>query len=339
MGITVNFNQSDIDDPSTAAISDNLKLWGYQGIADDDPIGYLFHPVFDSFDSSSETVGLLVLYVHWRRLFVDILPANAKGIVAVIETSCEATFSYRIDGIDVDYLGPGDYHDNRFNHMKVITYLSRDFNEKKSRFYSGADLNNGNCDYILRVYPSTEMEEEYKTNDPLIYTVGAISIFLFTALLFLAYDFYVERRQKLVMKNVMQSGSILASLFPSNIRDQLMKEQENSPSKKGSYMSNNHRVQSFLHREDEESRSESGALEKPIADLFLETTVLFADVANFTSWSSTRDAGQVFQLLQAIFQSFDSLAKRRRVFKVETVGDCYGKLAGAPFAHPGKVWR
>ena len=101
LGITVNFNQSDIDDPSTAAISDNLKLWGYQGIADDDPIGYLFHPVFDSFDSSSETVGLLVLYVHWRRLFVDILPANAKGIVAVIETSCEATFSYRIDGIDV----------------------------------------------------------------------------------------------------------------------------------------------------------------------------------------------------------------------------------------------
>jgi hypothetical protein len=48
-------------------------------------------------------------------------------------------------------------------------------------------------------------------------------------------------------------------------------------------------------------------------------------VANFTSWSSTRDAGQVFQFLQAIYQGFDSLALRRKAFKVETVGDCYGK--------------
>jgi len=31
----------------------------------------------------------------------------------------------------------------------------------------------------------------------------------------------------------------------------------------------------------------------------------------------------VFTLLETLYHSFDMLAKRRRVFKVETVGDCY----------------
>jgi hypothetical protein len=30
-------------------------------------------------------------------------------------------------------------------------------------------------------------------------------------------------------------------------------------------------------------------------------------------------------LLETIYRAFDQIAKRRRVFKVETVGDCYGK--------------
>jgi class 3 adenylate cyclase len=48
-----------------------------------------------------------------------------------------------------------------------------------------------------------------------------------------------------------------------------------------------------------------------------------ADIAGFTAWSSIRDPHQVFALLEAIFQGFDSIAKRQRIFKVETIGDCY----------------
>jgi hypothetical protein len=47
----------------------------------------------------------------------------------------------------------------------------------------------------------------------------------------------------------------------------------------------------------------------------------------FTAWSSTREPFQVFQLLEAIYGEFDALAKRRRVFKVETVGDCYVSIS------------
>jgi class 3 adenylate cyclase len=52
-------------------------------------------------------------------------------------------------------------------------------------------------------------------------------------------------------------------------------------------------------------------------------TVMFADVEGFTTWSSVREPSQVFTLLEIIFAAFDVVASRRRVFKVETVGDCY----------------
>lgn len=52
---------------------------------------------------------------------------------------------------------------------------------------------------------------------------------------------------------------------------------------------------------------------KPIADLFPEASVLFADIAGFTAWSSVREPSQVFTLLESIFENFDSIAKRMKV--------------------------
>jgi class 3 adenylate cyclase len=68
----------------------------------------------------------------------------------------------------------------------------------------------------------------------------------------------------------------------------------------------------------------------PIAELYPETTVLFADLAGFTSWSSTRQPTQVFTLLETLYGAFDAIAKQRGVFKVETIGDCYVAVVGLP---------
>ena len=40
----------------------------------------------------------------------------------------------------------------------------------------------------------------------------------------------------------------------------------------------------------------------------------------FSAWSSVREPSQVFSLLETVYAAFDEIAKRRRVFKVETVG-------------------
>jgi hypothetical protein len=43
----------------------------------------------------------------------------------------------------------------------------------------------------------------------------------------------------------------------------------------------------------------------------------------------------VFTLLETVYNDFDRIARMRKVFKVETVGDCYVAVAGLP--DPRKV--
>lgn len=57
---------------------------------------------------------------------------------------------------------------------------------------------------------------------------------------------------------------------------------------------------------------------------------MFADLVGFTAWCSVREPSQVFVLLETLYAAFDQIAKRRRVFKVETVGDCYVAASGLP---------
>jgi class 3 adenylate cyclase len=63
---------------------------------------------------------------------------------------------------------------------------------------------------------------------------------------------------------------------------------------------------------------------------FPNVTVLFADISGFTAWASVREPSQVFTLLEQIYGSFDAIANSRKVFKVETIGDCYVAAAGIP---------
>ena len=62
---------------------------------------------------------------------------------------------------------------------------------------------------------------------------------------------------------------------------------------------------------------------------------MYADIAGFTAWSSTREPAQIFQLLQSVYHSFDRLAKKRSVFKVETIGDAYLAVTGLPDPQKG----
>jgi len=91
-------------------------------------------------------------------------------------------------------------------------------------------------------------------------------------------------------------------------------------------VTNNTKLKSFLN-----GVSDIGIQNgQPIADLFPHCTVMFADISGFTAWSSTREPSQVFILLQTVYQSFDIIAKKRQVFKVETIGDSYIAVTGLP---------
>mmetsp|Transcript_22587 Transcript_22587/g.45482 ORF Transcript_22587/g.45482 Transcript_22587/m.45482 type:complete len:866 (+) Transcript_22587:145-2742(+) len=74
----------------------------------------------------------------------------------------------------------------------------------------------------------------------------------------------------------------------------------------------------------------NGDDDKPIADLFLDTSIMFADIVGFTKWSTERSPNEVFTLLERLFWEFDELAAQHNVFKLGTIGDCYIAVTGIP---------
>jgi class 3 adenylate cyclase len=180
-----------------------------------------------------------------------------------------------------------------------------------------------------------------------LYTVGIVLIFLFTSAVFIHYHIFVTRRQAKVEESAARSNAIVTSLFPAQVRDRLLVEQEgqaknNKNGRRGSldivtnskYGEPGRNIVVLDNNDDEEAVTDKLLRTKPIADLFPNATVMFADICGFTAWSSVREPTQVFTLLEQIYNSFDVLARKRRIFKVETIGDCYVAAAGLPDPRP-----
>ena len=74
--------------------------------------------------------------------------------------------------------------------------------------------------------------------------------------------------------------------------------------------------------------------EQRIAESYPETTVLFADLADFTPWARQTDPAKVVGFLDDLFTRFDELAASSGVEKIKTIGDGYMAVAGAPVPRP-----
>jgi len=135
----------------------------------------------------------------------------------------------------------------------------------------------------------------------LLSSSNAITAFvLLQIVVFLYYDSVVQRQEKLSDRQAC-SERIIEEMFPEPVRRRLSEPK---------------------HCEDKATQ--------PILDTYDEATVLFADIANFTKWSSGRDPRQVFELLERLYAKFDQLAVRHCVAKIETIGDCYMAVTGCP---------
>eukprot|EP00980_Cylindrotheca_fusiformis_P009545 scaffold2090_cov103-Cylindrotheca_fusiformis.AAC.11 len=203
-----------------------------------------------------------------------------------------------------------DAHDTQYDdHLESRAILDIDLDEDH--------LPEGFClhELTLDLYPTREFEVTFHTIKPLAYTGVVVAIFVFTSLVFLLYDFFVCKRQRKFMDRIVKQDQIVSNVFPTAIRDRLYESGQ-----KGS-------------DQDDLLDPLGGGLGSgaaPLADLFPETTILFADIAGFTAWASAREPAQVFILLETIYGGFDKQAYRHSVFKVETVGDCYVAVAGLP---------
>jgi len=67
-----------------------------------------------------------------------------------------------------------------------------------------------------------------------------------------------------------------------------------------------------------------------IAESFPDVTVLFARIADFSSYSSRASPEEVVSLLAEIFSAFDRLADQFGVEKIKTIGEAYMAAGGVP---------
>ena len=148
---------------------------------------------------------------------------------------------------------------------------------------------------------------------------------------------------------------IIASLYPKNVVERLLSDERAKQEAAKKHAKNKgkkmYEIDSTFdssrpgggHQSDDNSGNdmfpigvgENGGIlsvfgTDPIAHQYENTTVIFMDLVGFTAWSRSREPAQVFTLLETIYNEFDTIAKRKRIFKVETVGDCYVAVTGLP---------
>ncbi|CAJ1963434.1 unnamed protein product [Cylindrotheca closterium] len=293
----------------------------------------IMQPIFKSAKSKAEDremAGVVYLTMEWTRYFEDFFTEETDPITLVLVNSCPTynlynqesfaeeevnVVSYEIKGPVATYLGEYDAHDPQYDALEVTSILV-DLDIKSSSIPSGQCIPK----LSLHLYPTEQFEETFYTVSRFLYTGVIIAIFLFTSFVFLLYDYFVGRRQRKVMDRIIMQDQLVANVFPTAIRNRLYDGMGKSGRPGGNF------VDSF-DNDYEADKVTDGA---PMADLFPNTSIVFADIVGFTAWSSAREPQQVFALLETIYAAFDRVAYRHNVFKVETVGDSYVAAAGLP---------
>jgi hypothetical protein len=156
------------------------------------PHSVLLHPVFQDFNKthrdSSHIMGVVIAILPWNHYLENILSPKAHGIVVVLKSTCGDQFSYQLNGAESIFLGYGDFHDPSYDYLVKVSPFSRlNFSDTHDH-----------CVYDLHIYPSYELEEDYRTMNPILYACSVVAVFLVTATVFVVYDLLVQRRQEKV---------------------------------------------------------------------------------------------------------------------------------------------
>lgn len=313
-------------------------LLGEEAVSDGHPRGTIYQPIFEDFHPDAEVVGFMLGVLTWDNMFENVLSESVAPVLVEVEGNCSAGFTYMLTGDEVIFLGAGtDIHDPRFNEFKLSSNLLAPKNSRagyppvvhKHRPTDAAH-NESHCTYVMNTYPTEEFEEYYVTQSPIYFTLAVAGVFVCTILVFILYDVLVQSRQNKLLTTANQTNAIVSSLFPKEIQKRIIQDAEEQAAqkknKKKRYGQAINDMTDFLDENNDNTNRNIGGT--PIADLFPEATIMFADIVGFTAWSSMREPTQVFVLLETIYNAFDIIAKKRKVFKVETIGDCYvaGKL-------------
>jgi hypothetical protein len=205
---SVNLNYGHFSDflQQTKIVRDTKTAAYGEAWTDPEAPGYLstmLYPIFDQMSTTSgghatKVVAFLSLDIFWEAFLARILPPNSDGVYVVISNTCDQVFTYLLLGERVEFVGDQDLHESQevYDNWMVSFLFGQELMEPiTAPTYTGRPLYGDFCPYTFSIYPSKQMKNHYMTKKPIIYSVVAAVIVLFTSLVFVAYDRLVERRQ------------------------------------------------------------------------------------------------------------------------------------------------
>mmetsp|Transcript_32252 Transcript_32252/g.53959 ORF Transcript_32252/g.53959 Transcript_32252/m.53959 type:complete len:1195 (-) Transcript_32252:317-3901(-) len=344
----------------------NAAVWSgfdYSGTGggNGSPDVILFYPIYQDF-KQVDIAGSVSLRMNLLNHLEYAIPFSLPTEMNILVQACGQAASFSLVDNQLTYLGAVDEQSmNTFKSLAEAAIIEFPALYQYGEFEDGTGGGNG-CPYEIVIVPSTvtgfvaNAPDDGTSQKAVVLTSLAAVAFFVIIVSFLIYDWLVERRQAVVMNLATKSTAIVENLFPAQVRDRMLQDIEaekkkskgkgdvdpgvgdaaatpvvpatgNSSPSATATAPNKVSVKQFLTDQPDHGNDLSS---QPIADLFPNTTVFFADIAGFTAWSSQREPHQVFTLLETLYRSFDVIAKKLKVFKVETIGDCYMAVTGLP---------
>eukprot|EP00980_Cylindrotheca_fusiformis_P027472 scaffold20528_cov106-Cylindrotheca_fusiformis.AAC.1 len=150
----------------------------------------IIQPIYDTADTEAEDrkmVAFTGIRLHWLDYFKNILTDGEFGVIVILESSCgdvrsagsniSSIVSYRIAGQNAEHLGDADFHNPKYDDMKVDNvFVDLGIDESQ--------LPEGTCipTLTVHVYPSEDLEQSFRTSNAIVYTIIVAAIFIFTSL-------------------------------------------------------------------------------------------------------------------------------------------------------------
>ena len=143
--------------------------------------------------------GILVATIDWTRYLSPGSLATSEfsnGITCILANACGQAYTYELRGGEIVFVGEGDRHDPTYDFLEVSIDIEDlvSSSEGQLKFsYENLTINGDFCPYSLHVFPSYSVAQQYYTRQPSMYTFLVVVVFIFTSLVFVSYDFVVER--------------------------------------------------------------------------------------------------------------------------------------------------
>lgn len=299
------------------------------------PRSFISYPIYQNLSLSSDIVASLNMEFRWEAVLSGILVDYGQPLTVVVQNACGGAFTYNVTGLKATFAGKGALYQKDVDGYTPMNSSYAGFAAVFAAHGGAPIASESACFYKLNVYATKDFKKSYLGTSPQIYKGIVLVVFLAMVVMFIAYDCLIEKRQKNVVQAAERSDKIVRSLFPEAIRDRLyedaIKKEEQHRAEKNHWKNDNgtieapkHKLKRILDENSPVDDSEHGT--DPIADFFPNCSVLFADIAGFTAWSSEREPAQVFTLLENIYKVMDKVAKRLKVFKVRGMLDWFNLL-------------